>query len=178
MIFYKYFFYHLTCFFFSPGLVGLLASDAFPPEINVFYGIISDGVHTHPAALRIAYCTHPKGLVLVTDAISPMGLEEGVHRIGKMTVEIRNHQAYVHGTNTLCGSITPMDACIRFFEKATKCGKVFALEAATLHPALCMGISERKGTLNYGSDADLVFLDDNLCVLSTYIAGECVYRAS
>lgn len=158
----------------SPGLVGLLASDAFPSII--YYGIIADGVHTHPAALRIAYRTHPKGVVLVTDAISPMGLEEGVHRIGKMTVEIRNHQAYVLGTNTLCGSITPMDACVRFFKKATNCGNVFALEAATLHPAQCMGITDRKGSLNFGCDADFVLLDDDLNVLATYIAGESVYR--
>lgn len=158
----------------SPGLVGLLASDAMPDRVP-YYGIIADGVHTHPAALRIAYRTHPKGVVLVTDAISPMGLEEGVHRIGKMTVEIRNRQAYVLGTNTLCGSITPMDACVRFFKQATKCGTVFALEAATLHPALCMGIADQKGTLDFECDADFVLLDDDLTVLATFIAGECVY---
>uniref|UniRef100_A0A336LUT2 N-acetylglucosamine-6-phosphate deacetylase n=1 Tax=Culicoides sonorensis TaxID=179676 RepID=A0A336LUT2_CULSO len=162
----------------DPGLVGLLASSEIPKGVTVYYGIISDGVHTHPAALRIAYRTHPDGVVLVTDAISPMGLEEGVHRIGKMTVEIRNHQAYVLGTNTLCGSITPMDECIKFFKKATNCGNVFALEAASLHPARCMGIDQTKGKLDFGCDADLVFLDDDLNVLATYIAGECVYRAN
>lgn len=43
----------------DPGLVGLLASTT---EKQVFYGIISDGIHTHPAALRIASRTNSEGV--------------------------------------------------------------------------------------------------------------------
>ncbi|XP_049286293.1 N-acetylglucosamine-6-phosphate deacetylase [Anopheles funestus] len=160
----------------DPGLVGLLTTDNIPHDALVYFGIISDGVHTHPAALRIAYKTHPAGLILVTDAISAMGLAEGRHRIGQMEIEIRAGRAYVAGTNTLCGSIAPMDECIRFFKKASNCTIEYALEAASLHPARCIAIEKRKGTLDYGADADFVLLDDNLNVQSTWIAGECVYQ--
>jgi N-acetylglucosamine-6-phosphate deacetylase len=85
----------------------------------VYYGIISDGVHTHPAALRIAYRTHPNGLVLVTDAISAMGLEEGIHRIGQLSMEVRNRKAFVANTNTLCGCIDFMDECVKIFKQST-----------------------------------------------------------
>lgn len=55
------------------------------------------------------------------------------------------------------------------------CGPVLALEAASLHPAQLLGITKSKGTLDYGSDADFIFLNDNLEVKATYIAGECVW---
>ena len=42
-------------------MVGLLASDSLPAGKSVFYGIIADGIHTHAAALRIAFRTHPQG---------------------------------------------------------------------------------------------------------------------
>uniref|UniRef100_A0A1Q3FGT0 N-acetylglucosamine-6-phosphate deacetylase n=1 Tax=Culex tarsalis TaxID=7177 RepID=A0A1Q3FGT0_CULTA len=161
----------------DPGLVGLLTTDKIPPNALVYFGIISDGVHTHPAALRIAYKTHPDGLILVTDAISAMGLNDGRHRIGQFDIEVRAGRAYVAGTDTLCGSIAPMDECIRFFKKASNCSIEYALEAASLHPARCLGIEQQKGTLEYGADADFVVLDDSLTVLSTWIAGECVYES-
>lgn len=44
-----------------------------------------------------------------------------------------------------------------------------------MHPAQVVGIEHRKGTLDYESDADLVFLDDDLNVHATFIAGEPVW---
>ncbi|XP_005191549.1 N-acetylglucosamine-6-phosphate deacetylase [Musca domestica] len=159
----------------DPGLVGLLASDDIPKGQTVYFGIISDGVHTHPTALRIAHRTHPQGLCLVTDAISALGLEEGIHHIGQFKLEVKDSMAFVAGTNTLCGSIAPLDECVRIFRKATNCSTVYAIEAATLHPAKCLKIEKSKGTLDFDSDADFIMLDDDLNVLSTWIDGKCVY---
>lgn len=161
----------------DPGLVGLLASENLPPNRTMYFGIIADGVHTHPAALRIAHRTHPLGLILVTDAIAALGFEEGIHHIGQLDLQVTDGKAFIAGTNTLCGSITPMDECIRIFRKSTDCSMVYALEAATLHPAKCLGIEKSKGTLDFESDADFVMLNDELRVLSTWIGGECVFRA-
>jgi len=161
----------------DPGLVGLLTSNEVPDGKIVYFGIITDGIHTHGAALRIAYRAHPNGLIVVTDAISAMGLEEGMHRIGQYNIEIRDHKAFIAGTNTLCGSIAPMDECVRTFKEESRCPLEFALEAASLHPARCLGISNKKGTLNYGADADFILLDADIKIHSTWIAGECVYTS-
>ncbi|XP_029432855.1 N-acetylglucosamine-6-phosphate deacetylase isoform X2 [Rhinatrema bivittatum] len=160
----------------DPGIVGLLTSDKIPKGQTVFYGMIADGIHTNPAALRLAHLAHPKGLVLVTDAITAMGLAPGRHPLGQQVIEIEGLNAYVAGTKTLAGSIATMDMCVRHFLEATGCKVESALEAASLHPAQVLGIEHRKGTLNYGADADFVLLDDDLNVKATYIAGEQVWR--
>ena len=50
-----------------------------------------------------------------------------------------------------------------------------ALQAASLHPAQALGLQDRKGSLDYGSDADLVVLDRELNVQATAIAGEVLW---
>uniref|UniRef100_A0A8C6VX56 N-acetylglucosamine-6-phosphate deacetylase n=1 Tax=Nothobranchius furzeri TaxID=105023 RepID=A0A8C6VX56_NOTFU len=137
----------------DPGIVGLLTSDQIPAGRTVYYGMIADGIHTNPAALRIAHRAHPSGLVLVTDAITAMGLPPGHHTLGQQVIEIQGLHAYVAG-----------------------CSVEEALEAASLHPAQLLSISHKKGNLDYGSDADLVLLDDDLIVRATYISGEEVWR--
>lgn len=160
----------------DPGLVGLLTSDALPPGCTVYFGIIADGCHTHPAALRIAYRSHPRGLCLVTDAIAALGFGEGVHKLGQFDIEVRDGRAFLLGQNTLCGSIASMAECVRIFRQATGCTVEYALEAASLHPARALGVDGRKGSMAFGADADFVLLDDALGVRSTWIAGECVYE--
>ena len=51
------------------------------------------------------------------------------------------------------------------------CTIVEALEAASLHPAQLLKISDRKGTLNYGADADIIILNNDLEIQATFIAG-------
>lgn len=157
----------------DPGLIGLLGLT----EQRPYYGLILDGVHSHPTSARIIHTCHPDGLVLVTDAMAGMGLQPGEYDLAGQQVEVRKDGAYLAGTNTIAGSIVTMDSCIRTLIEYTGCSIEKALEAATLHPAQVLGIQGTKGTLSYGSDADLVLLNDNLEVMQTYIGGELVYDA-
>lgn len=114
-------------------------------------------------------------MVLVTDAISALGLNEGMHQLGQFEIEMRAGRAYIAGTDILCGSTTEMSECVRNFKEATGCSVVEALEAATLHPAEALGIQNTKGVLHFDADADFVMLNKDLQLLSTWIAGECVH---
>lgn len=161
----------------DPGLVGLLTSQKLDDK-KVWYGIIADGVHTHPAALRIAFKTNFSTLVLVTDAICAMGFQDGKYQFGQQVIEVRGDEAYVAGTNTLTGSVATMHKSVLKFKKSSRCSIVECLEAASLHPASALGLEASKGTLNFGADADLVILDlDSLAVKSTWIGGKKVYEA-
>jgi N-acetylglucosamine-6-phosphate deacetylase len=72
----------------EPGIFGLIASPKdqtfcdrqdLPDDGRPYFGLIADGIHLHPASVRLAWETHPKGLILITDAVMLMGCEDGIH---------------------------------------------------------------------------------------------------
>jgi N-acetylglucosamine-6-phosphate deacetylase len=158
----------------DPGLIGLLGANALA---RPFWSIIVDNIHSHAASVTMAFKSHPEGAIIITDAIEAMGLPPGHYRLGTMHVDITD-RAKIAGTETLAGAIAPMDQLVRNFLNDTGCSIVEALEAATLHPAQVLGITERKGTLAVGADADLVLLDDQLQLQATFIAGQQTYTVN
>ena len=162
----------------DPGLVGLLSSVCLEGK-PCFYGIIADGIHTHPAALRMAYQTNFPSLCLVTDAICAMGLPDGLYCLGPNPVEVKGERATIVGTDILGGAIATLWKCVQNMIQGARCSLVEALEAASLHPAQAIGIQHKKGSLDYGTDADFIMIDqDKMSIESTWIAGEKVYSAS
>jgi N-acetylglucosamine-6-phosphate deacetylase len=52
----------------APGLVGAVLDRGVP------FGLIADGIHVHPAALRVALTASPGAAVLVSDAMAVAGI--------------------------------------------------------------------------------------------------------
>jgi len=86
----------------DPGIVGLLGSDDTLPR--PYYGIICDGIHIHKSCVKLAYRSHSKGAILVTDAMAQLGLPNGTYdwtngsRIIKDGIHLR-----LEGTETIAG---------------------------------------------------------------------------
>ncbi|XP_040575115.1 N-acetylglucosamine-6-phosphate deacetylase [Lepeophtheirus salmonis] len=167
----------------DPGLIGLLT---YPRDKKkIFFGLISDGIHSNNAALRLAYKTNFEGLCLVTDAIGALGLSNGQYKLGQLDIEVRGNRALVKDTkDTLCGAMTDLLQAVSIFRKGSRCSEVEALEAVTLHPAQALGIEYQKGTLDYGTDADFIILRRNerkngyYDLMSTWVKGVKVYSNS
>lgn len=156
----------------QPGIVGAVLSDP-----SIYYSLIADGIHLHPATIKMAWEAQPKGLFLITDAIQALGLPEGIYHLGHMEVEVQKNGAYIPGTKTIAGSVLSMDAAVRFFQASTGCSLVEAIEAASLKPAQVLGIQDCKGSLQVGADADFIVLDDDLQVQATYVMGQLAWIA-
>ncbi|KAI5116892.1 hypothetical protein M0805_004160 [Coniferiporia weirii] len=143
-----------------------------------FYGMIVDGVHSHPNSVRLAYTAHKDGCVLVTDAMKILdpNMPDGTYewrddrRVVKEGVRL-----FIEGTDTLAGSVVTLNTCVRNFARFTGCTLGEAIRCATYNPAKCLGIENRKGTLRAGADADLVVLDHQGAVLSTWVHGQQVW---
>lgn len=155
----------------TPGVV-----NAFLTNPNLFYSIIVDKVHVHPAMVHLAWRANPDGLILVTDAIAALGKPQGEYFLGGQEVVVDETTAFVKGTSTLAGSILSMDAAVRNFKDATNCTLIQAIECASLKPAKLLGIDSYKGTLNVGADADFIILDEDLFVQACYIAGKLAFK--
>ena len=163
----------------EPALLGLVAEQSgggmdhenTSNNEELYFSLISDGIHAHPTAVRLAHSLCPDRAILITDAMSAMGLGDGEHSLGDTRVLVKGMRATVAGTDTLAGSVASMDVCIRSYRTYTQCSTEQALKAATLHPAKVLGIHEKKGRLKVGADADLVLLDDALNVLKTWVGG-------
>ncbi|TDL20061.1 Metallo-dependent hydrolase [Rickenella mellea] len=145
-----------------------------------FYGLIVDGIHSHPNSVRLAYTAHQDGCVLITDAMPMLDphLRDGVHdwRDGKRLVK-EGVRLYIEGTDTLAGSVVTMDTCVRNFARFTGCSLGEAIKCATYNPAKCLNIENCKGTLRPGADADFVVLDRQGRVVSTWVRGIMVWTS-
>ena len=159
----------------DPGIVGVLSSIKL--NRKCFYGIIADGIHTHPAALRIAHRTNPESAVIVTDAMAAMGLGDGSHCIGAQSVTVTGRRAVVSGSDILAGSVATMNSCVHHFRKESGCTLVEAVNCATKHPSQLLKCSDLYGTLDFGTVADFVIIDSDVNVMATFIGGDCVYKS-
>jgi N-acetylglucosamine-6-phosphate deacetylase len=133
---------------------------------------IADGFHLHEAT--VALLTRAFGTertCLVTDAVTPAGLERGVFRIGGMEATLKDGKVTLPD-GTIAGSGVTMDEVVR--NAARTAGVEAALRMASETPARVARL-EGKGRIAEGCDADLVALDEELRVARTWAGGRLVY---
>ncbi|WP_112942686.1 MULTISPECIES: N-acetylglucosamine-6-phosphate deacetylase [unclassified Rhizobium] len=155
----------------TPGLVGAAIDHP-----AVWCGIIADGHHVDPKALRTALrAKRGEGkLFFVTDAMSLVGSSENSFTLNGRTVR-RETGAFcsrlVLSDGTLAGSDVDMASAIRYGLTYLDLSLSEALRMATLYPALFLELDDR-GRLVPGLRADLVHMSDGIKVNQTWISGE------
>jgi N-acetylglucosamine-6-phosphate deacetylase len=154
----------------EPGALGAaLTSDELRCEL------IADGVHIHPAVLKLA--VRAKGverIVLITDAMRGAGMPDGTYNLGDVTVTVEEGIART-AEGALAGSTLTLERAVANIMAAADLSLDQALSMATVNPARALGLQGRKGSIAVGKDADLVVLDDDLQVQRTLVAGRTVY---
>ncbi|MBF8188454.1 N-acetylglucosamine-6-phosphate deacetylase [Nonomuraea sp. K274] len=142
----------------APGPVAALLDDE-----RVTVELINDGVHVHPAMLRLAYeVAGPGRTTLVTDAISATGLGDGDYVLGPMRVRVEDGVARLVDGSTIAGSTLTMDVAFRRSVQEVGMSLPDAVQVASLTPARVLGLAGRIGSIAVGKAADLVVLSDSL----------------
>jgi N-acetylglucosamine-6-phosphate deacetylase len=155
----------------TPGLVGAAIDHP-----AAWCGIIADGHHVDPRALRIALrAKRGKGrLFFVTDAMSLVGSDKDSFTLNGRTV-YRQAGRYcskvVLADGTLAGSDVDMASTIRYGVSILELSLAEALGMATSYPARFLQLKDR-GHLSPGARADLAHLNDATEVTATWMAGK------
>ncbi|WP_077618120.1 N-acetylglucosamine-6-phosphate deacetylase [Bacillus sinesaloumensis] len=138
--------------------------------------VIADGFHVHPK--MIEWLHQIKGtdnITLVSDCTGTNQLQDGCHQIGGKTVYKQDGKVMLEN-GSLAGSSLTLDKAVQFL--VNRCGIPIeeAVYMASFNPSIVSGVSDRKGRIANGYDADIVILSRDLEVKSTIIKGEFVYR--
>ncbi|PYQ47249.1 MAG: N-acetylglucosamine-6-phosphate deacetylase, partial [Acidobacteria bacterium] len=138
----------------EPGVVGAaLVSAAATAEL------IADGIHVHPAVLRVATLAMPNRIALVTDAVRAAGMPRGKYKLYDHEFTVTESGGARLGNGTLAGSTLTMQRAVQNMVLATEV------------PARILGIGDRKGRIAAGYDADLVVLTAKFDVSRVFVRG-------
>ena len=151
----------------TPGPIAAAAErDDVTPEI------ICDGVHIHPAMVRLAFRLFgPQRMILISDTMEAAGLADGEYSLGGQPVTVRGKHATLHD-GTLAGSNTNLALCLGTAVREMGIPLEHALRAATLNPACALGIQGSRGSIAAGKVADCILLDDQVRVQQVVLRGQ------
>ncbi len=155
----------------DPGTTGAIMSMR---ELTA--DVIPDGLHVHPAVIKIL--VKAKGIdrvCAITDCIRAGQMGDGVFELGGQKVNVRDGVARLDD-GTIAGSTISMAQAVENLVEKVGLSLPEAVQLASVNPARLLGLHS-KGALLPGRDADIVVLDHGYRVLMTIVAGRVVYKA-
>ena len=150
----------------NPGVIPAAAED---PRVRA--ELICDGMHVHPATVRLAFQVFGgHRMVLISDALRCCGMPDGEYEIG-------GQQAYLKGgvaklaDGTIAGAATNLFDCMR---NAILFGipEVDAVRAATANPACALGVQDRVGSIATGKLADFIVCRSDYTGKRVFLGGK------
>ena len=155
----------------DPGVIGAAYEVS-----SVMPELICDGIHIHPAVVRLTFGLFGKErMIIISDSLRATGMPDGEYPFGGQMIEVHGNRATILGhPETLAGSVTSLMGCLR---QAISFGipAADAVRACTCNPARSIGIEDRAGTLDVGKEASIVLLDQkDLSIRRIIFKGEAV----
>lgn len=155
----------------EPGVVGAALHDA-----RSYCGIIVDGVHVDPIVLQIALsCKARDRFMLVTDAMANVGTTQESFMLQGRHIQVRDGVC-VDEDGTLAGSALDMASAVRNAVRLLGIGLMDAVQMASANPAAFLGLGAEYGQIAAGGRANLVWADEQLQVIDTWIDGRSMHE--
>ncbi len=147
---------------------------------NMDIEIIADGIHVPSDLLKLVVkIKGPRHIALVTDSMRAAGMPEGPSILGALQggqeVIVEGGVAKLMDRSAFAGSVATADRLVRTMIHDGGVSVEDAIRMITANPARIMGLSHHKGQIAPGYDADVVIIDENICIHNTIIKGKEIY---
>lgn len=152
----------------NPGVIPAAAENP-----NVRAEIICDGLHIHPASVRLAFNMFGADrMIIISDALRCCGMPDGEYELGGQQVFLSGGIAKLKD-GTIAGSATNLFECMR---RAISFGiaEEDAVRAASYNPACSLGVQDQIGTIETGKLADFVVCNSDYSKKTVYMGGKQV----
>jgi N-acetylglucosamine-6-phosphate deacetylase len=160
---------------------GVIESAFIIDEMDV--EVIADGVHLPAPLLKLIFkIKGPDKIALITDAMRAAGMPPGESVIGNihtgLKVIVEDGVSKLPDRSSFAGSVATADRLVRTMIHMAGVSLPDAIRMITLTPASIMNISDQKGSLTVGKDADIVIFDENISIHTTMVKGKVIYQNS
>jgi len=150
----------------NPGVIPAAAEN---PHVRA--ELICDGLHIHPAAVRMAFQIFGGArMVLISDALRCCGMPEGELELGGQMAYLKGGVARL-ADGTIAGAATNLFDGMR---NAILFGipEEDAVRAATANPAAALNATDRVGSIATGKQADFIICRGDYTGKRVFLAGK------
>ncbi len=138
---------------------------------NVQAELICDGLHVHPASVRLAFAMFPGRMVLVSDSGRCCGMPEGSKfELGGQDAWLRDGVARLADGTIACSATNLYDCMVNAIRFGV--GEEEAIRAATCNPAKAIGAETLVGTIETGKIADFLICSADYKSRRVFLAGK------
>lgn len=148
----------------EPGIIGAALDSS-----DIYIQIIPDGIHLHPAILRMLYALKkPEKLILISDASAPSGFDEGavIEAFNGKAVFTIKDGAIRNQDGTLTGSALLMNRAVKTFSKFTSAPLRDIFIMSSLSPLLSVSQRPVKEIIAVGKPANILIFEKELNIKS------------
>ncbi len=136
--------------------------------------LIADGIHVHPAMVRLLFRLYGmEHVILISDSMRACGLPDGEYTLGGQAVTVRGKRAVLtEHPDTIAGSVTCLYDCMKEAVIGMGVPLENAVRAASENPARALGLFPDYGSLAAGAYANIILADRELNIRAVYHRGK------
>ncbi len=138
---------------------------------NVRAEIICDGLHIHPAAVRLAFSMFGgERMIIVSDSGRCAGQPDGTKfELGGQIAQLIDGVARLADGTIACSATNMYQSLLNVLSWGIR--EEDAVRAATYNPACSLGVQDEVGSIETGKQADFIVCRNNYADKSVFIAG-------